>query len=214
MVDSVAWKWNEVTDSIWERPAEDVYYLAARWRGDGRRSLLDLGCGTGRHSVFFAEQGFSVDALDLSGDGIQRLEKKAQEKKLPIRARVADMLALPYASGAFDCVLGFHVIYHTDKAGVEKVVSEIRRVLGNGAEAYLSFNSRSNPSFGDPKNRHIGEHTVVRTEGVEAGVPHYYVDEAEVKRLLSGFEFIRFTHVNEITETRSRWHYFVLARKP
>jgi SAM-dependent methyltransferase len=214
MIESAPWRWSEVTDDVWTRPSEEAHYLAARWYKDGRRRLLDLGCGTGRHAVFFAEQGFSVDAFDLSKEGIERLETGVRESSLPIRTRVGDMLGLPYSSAAFDCLLAFHVIYHTDRTGVERTISEIYRVLARGGEAYISFNSRTNPSFADPANRQIDTCTVVPTQGFEKGIPHYYVDEPEIRRLLSAFEFIRFTHVNEISETRSGWHYFLLIRKP
>jgi len=66
-----------------------------------------------------------------------------------------DMLTLPYDSGSFDCVLAFHVIYHTDRTGIERVISEIHRVLVQGGEVYLTFNSLSNPTFSDPRHRRM-----------------------------------------------------------
>jgi hypothetical protein len=57
-------------------------------------------------------------------------------------------------------------------------------------------------------------HTVLPTEGREAGIPHYYVDEAEARRLLADFEFLHFTQVEDIGMDYSSWHYYVLARKP
>ena len=30
------------------------------------RKILDLGCGTGRHTVFLAQHGFNVTAIDIS----------------------------------------------------------------------------------------------------------------------------------------------------
>ena len=56
----------------------------------------------------------------------------------------------------------------------------------------------------------------MKTDGPEVDIPHYYVDEAEVRRLLSAFAIRRLTHVEEI-DPQSRWrgfHYFVLAEKP
>jgi SAM-dependent methyltransferase len=123
------------------------------------------------------------------------------------------MLSLPYASESFDCVLSFHVIYHTDKAGIERVISEIDRVLVRGGEVYLTFNSLSNPIFSDPQHRRIDKNTIVKTDGIEVGVPHYGVDEPEIRRLMSSFEFIRLTHVEEIWGDYHSWHYFVLAKK-
>jgi len=214
MIKSEPWKWDQVQEPLWREPAEDAYYLASRWQQDNRKTILDLGCGVGRHSIFFAEKGFSVDAFDLSASGIAELEKTSRARNLSIKTRLGDMLVLPYSPEYFDCVLAFHVIFHTDKAGIERVIAEISRVLAKNGEVYLTFNSLDNPTFSDPKNQWIDKNTMIKTEGIEAGVPHYGVDEPEIRRLMSGFEFLRFKHVEEIWENRTSWHYFVLAKKP
>jgi len=218
MIQSKAWQWEEVLlkDSQWERPSDEFYAVAWRWLQAGRKHVLDLGCGIGRHSLFLATMGFAVDAFDLSEVGVARLKTVAREKGVSIQARVGDMLALPYESGEFDAVLAFHVIYHSDRAGVERVIAEIDRVLRPGGELYVTFNSRNSPSLRCPDNVQIDENTFIKTTGQEAGIPHYYVDDREVRRLLAGFRLIRLTHLEEIapeSDDRS-WHYFVLAEKP
>ena len=65
------------------------YYLAARWKGLGYRTLLDFGCGLGRHAVYFAKQGFKVSAFDLSDKAVASTERWAAEEKAadPRRSR-------------------------------------------------------------------------------------------------------------------------------
>ncbi len=212
-VESKAWNWNEVTESFWKEPAAEVYYLASRWRQDKRKKLLDLGCGIGRHAIFFAEQGFTVEATDLSESGVAALAATASDRNLPIKTRIGDMVELSYPTRSFDAVLAFHSIYHTDSAGIESVFSEIERVLVEDGELYVTFNSTQNPSFSDPTNRRIDARTRLTTEGPEVGIPHYYVDAPEIRRLLASFEILRFAHVEEVWGDRSSWHYFVLAKK-
>lgn len=202
-------------ETRWEQPADEFYPVALRWRQANRKRVLDLGCGIGRHSLLLAAMGFAVDAFDLSEAGVARLAAVAREKGFSIQTKVGDMLALPYESGNFDAVLAFHVIYHSDRAGVERVIAEIDRVLRPGGELYVTFNSRNNPSLSKQDNVQIDENTFIKTTGHEAGIPHYYVDDREVRRLLVGFRLIRFTHLEEIDpegDYRS-WHYFVLAEK-
>jgi SAM-dependent methyltransferase len=213
MVKTGSWKWDDVSEDFWTEPAEDAYYLRARWQRGERKKLLDLGCGTGRHALFFAEGGFSVDAIDLSPSGIAILDRTLGERALPIRTKVGDMVSLPYGSGVFDCVLAFHVVYHSDRSGVERAIAEIGRVLAENGEAYLTFNSLRSPSFNDPDNSPVAQNTVIKTKGIEAGILHHFVDEGEVRRLMSNFEIIRLKHVEEIWKDRRSWHYFVLARK-
>ncbi len=41
------------------------------------KRALDVACGTGRNALFLAEHGFTVDALDISPVGLQRLQDHA-----------------------------------------------------------------------------------------------------------------------------------------
>ena len=215
MVNSVPWSWEDKTEnSRWLEPAEEVYYLADRWRIQGRARLLDLGSGLGRHSIFFAQRGFTVDALDLSERGMAALEQAARERNVQVRTRTGDMLSLPYEAGSFDCLVAYHVIFHTNRAGLEQVIAEIGRVLTPGAEALVTFNSVRNASFMRQSNRIVEPRTVVPTEGHEAGIPHHHVDESEIRELLRAFEILRFNHLEEIWDDHSSWHYFVLVRRP
>ena len=73
MAVSKAWDWGKERSPIWLEPCEESYYLAARWIGMGCETLLDLGCGLGRHAIHFARQGFRVSAFDLSEEGTAHL---------------------------------------------------------------------------------------------------------------------------------------------
>lgn len=48
---------------------------------DGTRAL-DLACGSGRNSIFLAERGFDVEALDIAEVAIKALEDEAEVKNL------------------------------------------------------------------------------------------------------------------------------------
>ncbi|KQC13309.1 MAG: hypothetical protein APR63_08965 [Desulfuromonas sp. SDB] len=56
-------------------------------RGD---LVLDVGCGTGRHSVGLAEKGYSVTGIDLSEQMLQKARIKADRKNLNIDFIQAD----------------------------------------------------------------------------------------------------------------------------
>ncbi|MDR3590892.1 MAG: class I SAM-dependent methyltransferase [Negativicutes bacterium] len=213
MLQSKPWRWNEVTDKKWEEAALQMHALGERWLCDGRKFILDLGCGIGRHSLFLATRGFVVDAFDLSEVGVAALNKAASEGCLPVVAQVGDMKALPYPEKCFDGIVAFNVIYHADRQGVEQAIGEIRRVLADKGEVFLTLLSKLNPSFTDAASRIIDADTRIKTHGHEIDVPHYYADEAEVRRLMAGFEILRLTHVEEIESGGRSCHYFVLARK-
>jgi len=61
---------------------EAVGKLIAKFgRGDIRK-MLDVGCGTGRHAVIFAELGFNVTGVDQSEAMVARARERAAQQKL------------------------------------------------------------------------------------------------------------------------------------
>lgn len=88
----------------------------------GARSLLDLGCGSGRHAAEFAKAGFAVTGVDIS-DGMLALARERVWKLPPdVRGRIdlAQSDVTSYmASRRYDAVVSlFHVIDYqvTDEA--------------------------------------------------------------------------------------------------
>ena len=160
MTEHKAWDWDKSEDERWLIPSEDSYYLVERWRRKGYSAFLDLGCGLGRHSLQFSRAGFDTHAFDLSPGAVRSLGERAAEEGLGIDARCGDMTALPYGDSAFDCLLAYHVISHTDTSGIAKVVAEIGRVLKSGGEFYLSLCSKKAWSFAEAGYPKIDENTV------------------------------------------------------
>lgn len=213
MIKSKAWNWDIASAPWWKEPAPEVYPLIIRWKKRKFNKILDLGCGIGRHSIFFSKNGFKVDATDLSSDGIEKLNKVIKKEKLNIITKVADMVSLPYGDGSFDCLIAFHVIYHTDDIGIEKTIGQIARVLKSGGEAFITFNSKESSIYKDPTNRHLTKNTIAKTKGHEAGVPHYYANKSDVEELLKAFEIIEFSYKEEYYPDYTGAHYFVLVKK-
>lgn len=125
----------------------------------------------------------------------------------------ADMINLPYKDESFDAVLAFHAIYHQNDEGIEKVVNEIKRVLKPGGEAYITFNSKAGTYFKSEDVERISDNTIIKTQGHEAGIPHFYADKKQVENLLKDFKILEFFHKEEYYGNYIGAHYFVLAQK-
>lgn len=48
-------------------------------------SILDIGCGTGRHAVELAKRGFAVTGVDLSSGMLDQARAKAQQRGVEVR---------------------------------------------------------------------------------------------------------------------------------
>ena len=80
MVNSKAWKWEMVDkdNTYWNNPAPEVYYLSENWKTKNFKTLLDVGCGFGRNTIFMAKKGFEVSTFDLSEHGVKHTIEKAK----------------------------------------------------------------------------------------------------------------------------------------
>lgn len=211
MIQSKAWNWNKVNEPFWKNPAREVYYYLYRWKRENFSTLLDLGCGVGRHTILFAEHGFNVTAFDLSESGLKQLRKEIDktDTKQHISVKLGDITNLPFLNDHFDCILAYHSIYHTDSLGIAKALSEIKRVLKKKGEALVTFNAKNNPSFQDIAHQKIDANTIMKMSGYEKGIPHYYVDETDLEKLLKDFEILNLCQIESISKNFRSSHYFV-----
>jgi SAM-dependent methyltransferase len=60
MIESKAWDWSKNEDNYWLIPTIEACYLTESWKSKGFNKFLDLGCGLGRHSIYFAGKGFEI----------------------------------------------------------------------------------------------------------------------------------------------------------
>jgi ubiquinone/menaquinone biosynthesis C-methylase UbiE len=104
--------------------------------------VLDLCCGTGRHSIALADEGMHVTGIDLS----ETLLKRAKEDSAgrDIRYVHGDMRELPFADGTFDVVVNLFTSfgYFETDADNRKVLEEMARVLRTDGAFLIDFLNR------------------------------------------------------------------------
>jgi len=72
---------------------------------DKQVSILDIGCGTGRHLIELAERGYkNLTGIDLSDSQLARAQEKAKDKRLEIGFQKKDARSLPFRD-EFDLVI-------------------------------------------------------------------------------------------------------------
>jgi len=71
---------------------------------DKSRKILDIGCGTGRHSLELAKRGYTGTGIDLSESQLKRAREKAVEQGLHVDFQKHDARQLPF-KGEFDLAM-------------------------------------------------------------------------------------------------------------
>lgn len=215
MAQSKEWNWNNADKERWLSPSEDSIYLAKKWAEEGARSILDLGCGLGRHALYFAQKGFKVTAVDLSKEAVESAKILRKKNQVDFLCKRADMMQLPFANDAFDRVFSYHVISHQDTEGVQNVVNEITRVLKPGGKVFLTLCSKKHYAFEDERFPHIDANTVLKTEGAEVDVPHFFADKEALKNLFHDYTLNHVRHITECImeedDSKEKSHFYIEA---
>jgi|SRR5438477_5299123 len=146
--------------------------------------VLDLGCGNGRHAIYFARQGFKASGIDISPQAIEWARDWAHRENVVADFRVGDVTALPYGDRSFDVIVSHGVLDHMPMADAKKTAREAARVLRPGGLCYLDL--RSADDFECGVGEEVAPHTFVVGEGFEAGLVQHFFDKSEVDELIEG----------------------------
>lgn len=179
------------------------------------KKILDLGCGTGKHSIFLAQKGFSVYTTDISLTGIDIAKKNAGLLNLNnIQFKQHDMRSIPFTNNFFDAVICIWTIYHGTLEEIQKTVSEIWRVLKPNCMVITDFLSISDSTYGIGKETE--RNTFLGAKDKEEDVPHHYSTREELIRLFSEFRELKIrsasnSYVDERGENYLRQYFNVEA---
>ena len=105
--------------------------------------ILDVGCGTGRHSIELTKRGYSVTGIDLSEGQLAKAKEKAQKENLDIDFQQQDARDLPFQN-EFDvaimlCEGGFPLM-ETDEMNFEILKSVTHSLKNKGKFIFTTLN--------------------------------------------------------------------------
>ncbi|MDX9701751.1 MAG: class I SAM-dependent methyltransferase [Candidatus Auribacterota bacterium] len=110
---------------------------------DKSLKIIDIGCGTGRHSIELARRGYQIVGIDLSESQLKRAREKAQEVAVEIDFQKHDARNLPFKA-KFDlaimlCEGGFSLM-ETDEMNFEILKNATEALKENGKLIFTTLN--------------------------------------------------------------------------
>jgi ubiquinone/menaquinone biosynthesis C-methylase UbiE len=138
------------------RPQPAFAQLADSGAITGR--VLDIGCGTGEHTLMAATLGLEATGIDLSALALQAAQHKARERGLTARFLSHDALRLPELAEVFDTALDSLVLHAFGGPDRAEYLNGLRTVLRPGGRLFvLCYNDQQAPQIKVP-------HTMSRQE--------------------------------------------------
>lgn len=170
-------------------------------------TIIELGAGLGRDSIYFSINNLSVTSLDYSQSGINIINKKINKDKLKnIKTKVFDIRQkLPFEDNSIDGCFS-HMLYcmALSNQNLFDLNKEICRILKpDGLNIYTVRNEHD----GDYKNGiHRGE-DMYENDGF---IVHFF-NKTKINQLTDGFKNIKIESFEEGTFPRKL--YFVVNKK-
>ncbi|MCC6488019.1 MAG: class I SAM-dependent methyltransferase [Candidatus Hydrogenedentes bacterium] len=110
---------------------------------DKSLKILDVGCGTGRHSIELTRRGYCVTGVDLSESQLARAREKASEQNLSIAFLRHDARELPFEA-EFDAAImlceGGFPLMETDEMNFEILTNVTRALKSKGKFLFTTLN--------------------------------------------------------------------------
>ncbi|MDQ3154105.1 MAG: class I SAM-dependent methyltransferase [Actinomycetota bacterium] len=137
----------ELPNEFWRRAASpestvaDVEFIEERLGLTPGSRILDVPCGSGRHSLALAARGHRVTGVDISTDAIAHARRTAADAHLDVEFELADMREIPQA-GAFDATVCLGNSFgYLDMTGTRKFVAALAGAVRPGGGLVVDFNA-------------------------------------------------------------------------
>jgi 2-polyprenyl-3-methyl-5-hydroxy-6-metoxy-1,4-benzoquinol methylase len=110
---------------------------------DKQTRILDIGCGTGRHSIELTKRGYHITGIDLSDSLLKRASEKAAAQNLVIDFQKHDARQLPFNQD-FDAVImlceGAFPLMETDEMNFQILQNAANALKPEGKLIFTTLN--------------------------------------------------------------------------
>lgn len=204
-------QWNEIfkkEGKVFLNPQEDMPEIVKLFKEMGAKKVLDLGCGSGRHTVYFTKNGFDAYGIDIAPVGLKITKDWLKQENLKANLKLGSFFKkLPYKDSFFDAIVAVQAISHGRIESIRKLIKEMERILKPNGLIFIAFTQKSaikdwrigsiqtERFVGDDgiskiveKQKIIGPMTRVPIEGTEKGLIHYAFDKEAIKKEFKDFK--------------------------
>jgi cyclopropane fatty-acyl-phospholipid synthase-like methyltransferase len=175
------------TDALFGKEPDRVVAAHAH-RIDPSRPVLDIGAGQGRNTIFLAEKGFTVYALEPSKVGVGAIEAAAAQKGLPVRTYRSGFESFDGPGKPYSAVLLIGLIPILRPEAIDTLLGRVEGWTAAGSFLLVTAFTTGDPEYG----RHAAEWESIGRHSFRGpgGGLRTYLEPGEIKDLFGGWRLI------------------------
>ncbi|MCB0034902.1 MAG: class I SAM-dependent methyltransferase [Anaerolineales bacterium] len=105
---------------------------------------LDIGCGYGRASIYMAQHGWQVDAVDFVQQALQEARRRAHAAAVTVNFMRADISELHFLTASYDLVVDVGCSHSLTNEQLRSHHAELKRLICAGG-IYLLYGRLQQP---------------------------------------------------------------------
>lgn len=124
---------------------EGLFFLKYLKKND---MIVEAGCGLGSINIKLCALGYKAYGLDFSEDLIKRCKEFVKKEKIcsPKMFILGDILDIPLKDNSYDVYISSGVIEHFKAKDQFKIISEAKRILGDGGRVVITVPNAYSPN--------------------------------------------------------------------
>ena len=179
-------------ECVWGLEADK--YLAMFLDKAPKGTALDLGCGEGRHSLYLAQAGYTVDAVDISEKALGKVRSLAREYDVSdkICVRSGDIASIDMPETYYDIVVISFVFPFLRRSHITATIEKVKHSLKVSGCIYISaltIDDSEYTTYSQTQNPY--ELRTFYSKGLQCYC--YFFERGELKSLFSDFRIIDYT---------------------
>lgn len=177
---------------------------------------LDIGAGEGRNSIFLAENGFRVEAIDKNKKWLEKCKRLAQKYNLRLKIKVVDVRKFKFEENKYSLIIAIDSLDFLKLSEIKKIISKIKKALKKGGILYLVVFPTKDPAFQKcKKNLTMVEKNTFYSPKLKTF--RHFFEKKELLNLLRGLKIIKLQEekIKEKHKEKEHFHQIikVIAKK-
>lgn len=210
----------EMTKNFWAKevcrgnliwPDECVIRFAHKNMQPGA-TIIDYGCGAGRHSIALAQDGYKMIAIDYNADVLEKV--KQRKVNLPVTVMQGDMLQKPDNMCEVDGIVAHGSLFYNEHDIIVRILSNLCDCLKKDGKIWANWRTKKDSLM---KGAQLQNNGLYKVYFGEDACSYFFPDEDELKEIYqkSGFEVdaIELFEYTDNNRTKLNSWYHVTAHK-